>query len=118
MIVLSNILLRYKEDLKSTNPKWIGIRPLFQGYSFGQVVVAAANNFRHHDEWARTRKLDAKQKKNIEVISFVLKSYPLSLGASVQWRRNACVDLLHLICANDFTRLETNLFEFAKAMCI
>ena len=40
MVVLSNLLLRYKGDLKAINPKWERIGPQFCGYSFGEVVVA------------------------------------------------------------------------------
>jgi hypothetical protein len=52
MVVLSNLLQRYKNDLHAETLKWDAIEPVFGGCSLGQIVVAAANNFRHHDEWA------------------------------------------------------------------
>jgi len=118
MVVLSNMLQRYKDDLKATDPKWEGIGPQFRGYSFGEIVVAAANNFRHHDEWARTRKPNAQQRKSITVIEAALDYTILSAAPVVPWRRNACADLVRVIGFNDFATLERGFFEFAKAMCV
>jgi hypothetical protein len=118
MVVLSNILLRYKDDLKAINPQWEGIGPQFRGYSFGEVVVAAANNFRHHDEWARTRTPDTKQRKSIAVIEAALGYTIISPAPVVPWRRNACADLVPIIGGSDFATLEQGFFDFAKAMCV
>lgn len=117
MVVLSNMLLRYKEDLKATNPKWERIGPQFHGYSFGEVVIAAANNFRHHDEWARSQTLNAQQRKSISVIEVALNYTLVSSALVVPWRRNACADLIKVIGGSDFATLERSFFEFAKAMC-
>lgn len=117
MVVLSNLLLRYKTDLSETNPKWKGIDPQFGGYSFGEVIVAAANNFRHHDEWARARKLDPKQRKSIAVIEGVLKYDAASFaGSAAPWRHNACAALLLTVGGRQLETLERNFFDFAKAM--
>jgi hypothetical protein len=118
MVVLSNMLQRYKDDLKATNPKWKGITPQFRGHSFGEIVVAAANNFRHHDEWARTRTPNKKQRESIAVIEAVLNYTAVSPTLVVPWRRNACADLIPLIGDGDFATLEEGFFEFAKAMCV
>lgn len=116
MVVISNILLRYKHDLKSVNPKWEGIEPKCSGYSFGEVVVAAANNFRHHDEWARTTAPDVRQQKSIDVINAALTYSGLVSASVAPWRRNACVDLVKVIGGSDFAQLEQRFFEFAKAV--
>jgi hypothetical protein len=118
MVVLSNLLLRYKTDLSATNPKWEGIDPQFGGYSFGEVVVAGANNFRHHDEWARTRKPDPKQRKSIAVIEGVLNYDAGSFARPAPWRRNACAALLLTVDGRKLETLERNFFDFAKAMLI
>jgi hypothetical protein len=117
MVVLSNLLLSYKKDLEPVGPKWKGIDPQFSGYSFGEVAVAAANNFRHHDEWARTQELDERQQKSIAVIKGALNYTPLSHAIEIPWRRNACADLTAVIGGSDFAVLEQNFFTFAKAMC-
>jgi hypothetical protein len=116
MVVLSNLLLGYKTDLNATNPKWECIDPQFGVYSFGEVVVAAANNFRHHDEWARTRKLNAKQRKSIAVIEGVLNYDAGSFARPAPWRRNACAALLLTVDGRKLETLERNFFDFAKAM--
>ena len=104
--------------MKATNPKWKGITPQFRGHSFGEIVVAAANNFRHHDEWARTRTPNKKQREAIAVIEAVLNYTVVSPALVVPWRRNACADLIPLIGDGDFATLEEGFFEFAKAMCV
>ena len=114
MVVLSNMLLRYKEDLKATNPKWEGIGPQFRGYSFGEVVAAAANNFRHYDEWARTQTPNAQQKKSIDVIEAALNYTVISSALVVPWRRNACADLIKVIGGSDFSTLERSFFSSQK----
>jgi hypothetical protein len=116
MVVLNNLLQRYKADLSGANPKWEGIGPQFNGYSLGEVIDAAANNFRHHDEWARTLKPDSRQRKSIAVIEAVLNSTPLSPALGVPWRRNACADLIAVVGGSDFATLEQRFFEFVKAM--
>lgn len=118
MVVLSNMLQRYKDDLSATTPKWERIRPQYRGYSFGEVVVAAANNFRHQDEWARTRTPNPQQQKSIAVIEAMLNYTVQSSGFVVPWRRNACADLVSVIGGSDFATLEQGFFEFAKAMCV
>ena len=92
--------------------------PQFSGYSSGEVVVAAANNFRHHDEWARTRKPDTKQRKSIAVIEAALGYTIVWPAPVVPWRRNACADLVPIIGGSDFATLEQGFFDFAKAMCV
>ena len=116
MVVLSNLLQRYKKDLRAETLSWDGIDPLFRGCSFGQIVVAAANNFRHHDEWALADrwKLKDNQKPSISVIEQAL-DYTLLSGRVEPWRRNACADLVEIICDN-FAVLQDNFIEFAKGM--
>jgi hypothetical protein len=116
MVVLSNLLVRYRSDLSTTNPKWEGIDPQFGGYSFGEVVVAAANNFRHHDEWARTRRPNPKQKRSIDVIVGALGYDVRSIAPVAPWRHNACAALVLVVGERDLGTLEKNFFDFAKAM--
>lgn len=116
IVVLSNLLLRYKADLVAENPRWEGICPQFNGCSFGEVVAAAANNFRHHDEWARTRKLTPQQRKSVAIVQRALNWTPQSKTLVAPWRRNACADLVAVIGGGNFATLERNFFAFAKAM--
>jgi hypothetical protein len=123
MVVLNNLLQRYKVDLSKLNPKWGGIGPQFNGYSFGEVVEAASNNFRHHDEWARTKEPTKQQMKSIPVVKAALGYAPLSAAAPA-WRRNACADLVAVLIGGTeiatleqrFATLEQRFFKFAKTM--
>ncbi len=122
MVVLNNLLQRYKVDLSGVNPKWEGIGPQFNGYSLGEVVEAASNIFRHHDEWARTQEPTKQQMKSIRVVEAALGYAPLS-GTRPSWRRNACADLVAVISGTEFetleqrfSTLEQRFFAFAKAM--
>lgn len=116
VVVLNNLLQRYKTDLSGAAAKWEGVGPLFNGYSLGEVIDAGANNFRHHDEWARTRKPDERQKKSIDVIEAVLNYTVMSPALVVPWRRNACAELIAVLGQSDFATLEGSFFAFAKAM--
>jgi len=40
--------------------------------SFGSLVVASANSFRHADEWAKTRTPSAQQKRSQEILDAAL----------------------------------------------
>jgi hypothetical protein len=116
MVMLSNLLLRYKNDLKATSPKWKRIGPLVGGCSFGDIVVAGANNFRHHDEWARTNTPTGQQQPSIDILEAALNYTVTSPLIDPPSRRNACADLLSAVSQDDFEKLEGNFFRFAKAM--
>jgi hypothetical protein len=123
MVVLNNLLQRYKTDLRELNPKWGGIGPQFNGYSLGEVIEAASNNFRHHDEWARAKEPTKQQMKSIPVLKAALGYARLS-AAAPPWRRNACADLVAVVIGETefatleqrFATLEQRFFKFAKAM--
>jgi hypothetical protein len=119
VVVLNNLLQRYKGDLGGISPKWGGIAPQFNGHSFGEVIEAAAANFRHHDEWMRARvarKFTDQQKKSIGVIERTLGYNALAQAVGPPWARNACADIVSAISESDFAVLERRFFEFAKAM--
>jgi hypothetical protein len=73
---------------------WDECSPLIKGCSFGSVVTAAANNFRHHDEWARRDPPTEKQMKSIRVIAAVLKVPIGKNGNGHPFRRNVCPEVV------------------------
>jgi hypothetical protein len=79
--------------------------------------LSLAHNFRHHDEWARIRSPNPKQKESIVVIEAILNTTATSHASVIPWRRNACADVILVISRSDFATLEQGFFEFAKAMC-
>ena len=50
IIVVGSLLGRFKNELNVSTPDWNAGTPNYSKHSFGQVVMAAANSFRHADE--------------------------------------------------------------------
>ena len=109
-VMLNNILSRFKNDLKITQERWAACAPLFHRVSVGSLVGAAANNFRHYDEWRRAKKLSQKQLSSIRIISRALESDTITV------KQNVCPRILHVMSEWRYERLTEVLFEFAKAM--
>jgi energy-converting hydrogenase Eha subunit A len=114
MIALNNLLSRYRDDLKPTTNKWENSSPLIEGRSFGSIVAAAAANFRHHDEWARTHAPTNQQLGSIRVIADVLKQPIAADGNKHPFRHNMCPDLLAALSGGDFECLSQRFFSIAK----
>lgn len=55
VIVINNMLQRFRKDLGASEGDWKSGGPMFSTYSAGSIMAAAANNFRHHDVWARSK---------------------------------------------------------------
>lgn len=116
MLVLSNLLLRFKIDLNANDKDWKGACPLIEGCSVGSIVQAAANNFRHHDEWARTDPPKPRQLRWISTIAAILKRSIAPDGSRHPFRYNACPEIIEVISGGDYERLNRNVFTFANRM--
>ncbi|WPB86604.1 hypothetical protein [Sediminicoccus rosea] len=114
MVVMGAMLRRYWRDVKGSKADWEGAGPLFADHSFTAVVEAAANNFRHYDEWRRTNPPTVQQEKSQRILRSVLSlgSHPApSLG------RNVCADVAVILArGGGFLGLSKGLFASAKAM--
>jgi hypothetical protein len=117
VVVLHALLDRELVDLG--RPKtWDASEPLYAGRSFGAIVRAAANNFRHADEWARNGVPDDRQRTSITVLADVL-DVPLSAdGANHRFRHNVCPEVLQAIAPGGFEQLATSFFSFARNMAM
>jgi hypothetical protein len=109
-VILSNLLLRLKNDLQVFQDRWVKCGPLINGISVGSLVSAAANNFRHYDEWRRTSPPTQQQLSSMNVISQVIGSLPLPI------RENICPKLLEVISGGSYEKLNQALFAFAKSV--
>jgi hypothetical protein len=114
MVVLNNDLMRYRDDLKPPVDKWQSSSPQIEGRSLGSIITAAAANFRHHDEWARTNPPTDQQLVSIRVIADVLKQPIAMNGNRHPFRDNVCPDLLEAISEGNFEILSQRFFAFAK----
>ena len=116
-VVLANLLHRLRVDLGIPSPKpvtqspaeWFATPSLFSAHSLGVVLDAAAANFRHHDEWARTRKPNKFQMRSISVLGSVL-------GKTTHIRGNECPEVLAAISDRDFESLNERFFQFVKTL--
>jgi hypothetical protein len=115
VLLLSGSLLRFKNDIDSTSDDWVKTAPLFGGYSFGQIIVAAANGFRHDDEWAKTRSSTPQQRASQEILT---KALPSSLVPHER-APGRCPEVLDTLSEEKgFDRLTANLFAFAHNVAL
>ena len=109
-IILSNLLLRFKSDLQVAQDRWVNCGPLMNGISVGSLVGAAANNFRHYDEWRRTSPPTQQQLSSMNVIWQVIGSVPVPI------RENVCPKILEVISGGSYEKLNQRFFEFTKSV--
>jgi hypothetical protein len=115
VLLLSGALLRFKNDLDATGTDWNESGPLFGGHSFGQVIVAAANGFRHDDEWAKTRPSTPQQRASQAILA---KALPSSLVPHER-APGRCPEVLDTLSEEKgFDRLTANLFAFAHNVAL
>jgi hypothetical protein len=115
VMLLSGSLLRFKDDIDASANDWTRAEPLFNGVSLGQVVVAAANGFRHDDEWAKTRPPTPKQKVSQDIIVRALQGRP----APEHRTPGRCAEVLGMLSQDgNFERLAANLFAFAHNVAL
>ncbi|MGS1041723.1 hypothetical protein [Burkholderia glumae] len=115
VVAVSNALQSFKADIEGVQHEWEAAVPRFAGCSFGQVVVASANNVRHADEWQTARPPTARQLQSMRVLSAVLNE-PLDPadGSRHRFGREVSPEVLQAICGGKVARLEENFFDFAK----
>ncbi|MCA8205143.1 hypothetical protein LGM71_29320 [Burkholderia sp. AU33545] len=115
VVALSNALQSFRADIEGVQHEWDAAVPRFAGCSFGQVVVASANNVRHADEWQTARPPTARQLQSMRVLSAVLNE-PLDPadGSRHRFGREVSPEVLQAICGGKMARLEENFFDFAK----
>jgi hypothetical protein len=110
ILLLDAALRRYRDDLGARETDWDSSPPLFNGVSFGTLVVASANGFRHADEWAKTRSANSQQKRSQRVLD-------AALGpglANDRRRARSCSNALDVLSGGwSFDRLSEGLFAFA-----
>jgi hypothetical protein len=110
-VILNNLLMRFKYDLRVPQERWVRGEPLMGGASFGALVTAAANNFRHHDEWRRAKRLTRQQRESVKVLQ-------PALGVVEPIRRNVCAALLDRLSYGKYEQVPRTLFAFAKSVTI
>jgi hypothetical protein len=113
MLMLSSALLRLKDDINAKDD-WNKTEPFFNSYSVGSIITAAANGFRHADEWAKTRIPTSQQKASQDVINGALYGFPPPNESSP----GRCVEVLQLVSGGDFTGLASKIFTFSHNLAL
>jgi hypothetical protein len=109
-LLLSGLLLRFRDDLGVGWPAWNTTAPLYRGHSFGQIIAAAANGFRHDDEWAPARPAKPQQYAIRQRLATVLGGQHQSTPEP-----GRCPEVLDLLGGGrGFDGLTENLFAFAR----
>jgi hypothetical protein len=114
MVVLHNLLMRFRVDLNPSRDKWEKSSPQIGGRSLGSIIAAGAANFRHHDEWARDTPPTEQQLRSIKVISAALNQPIAPDGNGHPFRGNVCPQLIEVVSDGDSKQLNMRFFEFAK----
>ncbi len=115
-VILNNLLIRLKLDLNASNDEWRLATPIVQGQSFGQVVSAAAANFRHFDEWAACKTPTSKQLESMKVLGAVLGCPVQSSQGFPTMRSNVCWAVLERLFQNSIDALHQSTFAYAKSL--
>jgi len=115
MVVLQSLLRREWNDLNKP-ATWETAGELIGGHALGPIVEAAANNFRHFDEWAREAIPKPKQMESIQVLADVLGHALAPNGANHQFRGNKCPEILTAVSNDSFETLMDRFYGFARGL--
>ncbi len=114
-VALYNMLRREWVDL-GRPATWGTAGQSIYGRSFGRVMEAAASNFRHGDEWARTEPPTKQQLESIQTIADVFGATLSPNGSRHPYRGNICPKLIQVVSGGAFDGLADRFFDFARAL--
>ncbi len=115
MVVLNALLRREWADLNQPSG-WSTTGTLVAGHSFGSIVEAAANNFRHFDEWAASADATAQQMKSMTVLAPLLGLTLNPTGKRHPIRGNVCPEILMVVSRGQFETLMDAFFAYARSL--
>lgn len=115
VMILSRTLLAMQDDMQATKDQWETSGNLIHGHSVGTILWAAANNFRHNDEWFKTRPPTPQQLKSIKVLADALQEPIAENGEGHRLYRDICHEILELLSNGDFNKLAMFVLGFANA---
>ena len=113
-VVIGKMLQSFSDDISAHDDEFSAAGFNINGCSFARVIVASANNFRHNDEWQKTRPPTEQQLKSIRILSACLNEPIAPDGLNHRLSRDISPETLELLSGSNFDALERNLFEFAN----
>ena len=114
MLTLSSLLGQLRDDIEANDTIWRGCGPHYGGRSLGELVAAAANAFRHADEWLKTVKPSARQRVSMDCLADAL-GRPLERFG---FRKSINCEVLDVISAGSPDTLTENVLGFAHALAL
>lgn len=114
-IALNNLLRREWVDLGRPG-RWASAGNRISGRSLGEIIEAAANNFRHGDEWARDKIPSPDQLKSVRVLGDILGATLPPNGVNHPFRGNVVPKVLLRISGGNFEQLMDAFFGFARSL--
>jgi hypothetical protein len=115
MVVTSSLFQKERKDLNFSGD-WRTRAPLFSGYSFAEIAEAAANNFRHFDEWAVSIKSPTdQQKKSIVILAAALGTDLKPECVNHPFNKNVCAKILTTLFS-DFESFIDSFFACARSL--
>jgi hypothetical protein len=115
-VVANNFLQRFKKDLNASCDEWKLAVPQINNFSIGEIFSAAAANFRHYDEWARTKVPNEKQLAKMTVLCGLL-AFPVQTKHGFPTiRTNVCGSVLMMVSEGSVDHFHQITFDYAKAL--
>lgn len=115
LLVVNGILQAFKDDIEAPRQDWEKAGPSLGGYSVGAFIEAAANNFRHEDEWMKTREPMRRQLASIRVLESAFGKRFRDISGE-RFSPNIAPEALALLAAEDFENIGKRIFAFANEL--
>lgn len=114
MIMAASLLNELKENLQPNKDEWPvalaeGCRP-----TIAQIIIAAANSFRHQDEWRAAisqNEINNQQKRSMDILLSVFENNPAQVFLE---KINASEKALMLLAEGDFDAFERAVLSYAN----
>jgi hypothetical protein len=116
MVVTAALLLRFKHDVEPIGAEWQNTPPLTNAVSIGQMITAAANSFRHHDEWVRARFTNSFSTQQHRSLQPLMQALGLLGPDDLFGDVNASERIALLLGEQDFEQFEGTVLRYANAV--
>jgi hypothetical protein len=116
VLLIATFLGRFRADVQATEAEWKFGLPQIGEQSIGRIVWAAANAFRHVDDWAEARHkgaFEGRQKASMSVLRAALNPNSLDILDRVEWE--VAMDVLS---GGEFDVLTGKVLRFANDVAL
>ncbi len=118
IVVLASILQRFKNALGDCEDDWKIGNPKFNGVSLGDLIAAAANSFRHADEWVEANHAGEFNDRQARSINVLRQAWVIGINSFVFDAAPICMVVLERIASGDFENLARSVLGFANELTL